>query len=572
MNVGYIGLGALGSALARQLLATHTLYVWDVNDEAVREFARIGACAAQSAEDLGRHCDIVFLCLPRSENVREVLFGKGRLATSLRPGAIVIDQTSGVPLETRKFADTLARRDVAMVDAPVSGSPQLVLAGGCTIMTSGTDEALSRALPVLHAITQKVLRCGERVGDAQAMKLVNNTMNAGCRLATLETVAMGRKCGLALDTLTKVLNAGSGRNLSTKNMLTGLIEGRASTRFALALMLKDLNQANDLAAEYGVSMLVAGLVRGLLQVGVNTLGAQAQLEDVVGLIETMAGTRLAHEVDETTRLPEEITNAGYEAKALTFGYVGVGAAGAAIAERLKTLGRVYVRRPSDEAEDRDDADLSTIADTSDVLAVWASDAEDMEQILFGSGGLADLLTPGKVVIDLARRDPESSRRFAAGLDKSSISLVDAPLDDPWIEMESRNALLTCGGEPQACARVLPALQAIGGEAIYCGPAGSGQLARLVNDVVAACAWRVTCETAAVGLSYGLSANVMNAVLNRSSGWSGESERILPLLAQNPDDDFGPPPGSAVQLERALQIGRKFGAPMLIANAVRDFIA
>lgn len=572
MNVGYIGLGALGSALARQLLASHTLHVWDVNDEAVRELVKIGACAAQSAEDLGHYCDIVFLCLPRSENVREVLFGESGLVSSLRPGAIVIDQTSGVPIETRGFAETLARREVSMLDAPVSGSPQLVLAGGCTIMISGSEDVLSRALPVLHAITQQVLRCGDRVGDAQAMKLVNNTMNAGCRLATLETVAMGRKWGLTLRTLTKVLNAGAGRNLSTKNMLTALVEGRASTRFALPLMLKDLNQANALAAENGVSLLVAGLVRGLLQVGVNTLGALAQLEDVVRLIETMAATRLVDELDRTAGWPAELTNTYHEATALTLGYVGVGATGATIAERLKNLGKVHVYPRYEDAAARDGTDLCTVTDTCDVLAVWAPDAEDMEQILFGSGGLAEMMAPGKVVVDLARRDPELSQRLAAELSKTSIALVDAPLDDAWIETPGRDALLTCSGEPHACARVLPALQVMGGETVYCGPAGSAQLARLVDDVIAACAWRVTCETAAVGLRYGLSADLMNEVLNRSSGWSGESERILPRLAKNPNDDLGPPNGAVVQLERALRIGRKFGAPMLIANAVRNSIA
>ena len=134
--------------------------------------------------------------------------------------------------------------------------------------------------------------CGERVGNGQTMKAVNNLMNVGCRLATLEAVAMGRKYGLTLEAMTEALNSTTGRNYTTQGMLPAIAQGRQSTKFALALQLKDMDQALELGLEHGVPMPMASVGRALLQIAVNTLGENAQLEQIIQVIASMAGTRL----------------------------------------------------------------------------------------------------------------------------------------------------------------------------------------------------------------------------------------------------------------------------------------
>ena len=293
MNIGYIGLGAMGSALARRLLGTHTLSVWDINSAAVASFEKLGASVAPSAAGLASRSDIVLLCLPRSSDVHRVIFGTGGLLEGLSAGKLVIDQTSGVPGETREMAKQLAERGIGMIDAPVSGGVSGAAAGTISIMASGPDDAYNNALPVLSAISPNVFRCGSRVGDGQAMKLVNNVLSAGLRLATLEIVAMGKKMGLSLETMTDVINKGSGRNRTSKVMMQNLIDGKPSSgSFAMSLMLKDMNQASQLGFECGAPTMITNVVRGLLQIGVNTLGETAQLEQVLGLIESMAATHI----------------------------------------------------------------------------------------------------------------------------------------------------------------------------------------------------------------------------------------------------------------------------------------
>jgi 3-hydroxyisobutyrate dehydrogenase-like beta-hydroxyacid dehydrogenase len=116
-------------------------------------------------------------------------------------------------------------------------------------------------------------------------------MNVSCRLATLEVVAMGRKFGLPLELMTEAINATTARNYTSQGMLPAIAEGRQSTKFWLALQVKDIHQAIGLAAEQKVPMPIGGAARSLLQIGLNSLGKDAQLEQMIGVIESMADTK-----------------------------------------------------------------------------------------------------------------------------------------------------------------------------------------------------------------------------------------------------------------------------------------
>lgn len=291
MRIGYIGLGAMGGALAKHLLGKHSLTVFDLNASAASAFEALGARSAATCADLARHCEIVFLCLPRSSDVKRVIFGPQGLAEGLVPGAIVIDQTSGVPEDTRQFALELEERGILMLDAPVSGAMATAVAGTISIIASGRRSTYDKVESVLRDISPNVFHCGETVGSGQTMKSLNNLMNVSCRLATLELVALGCKLGLGLEAMTEALNCTAGRSYTSQGMLPNIAAGRQSTKFQLALQVKDINQAIALGTSRGVPMPIAGVARGLLQVGLSMMGPQAQLEDMIGVVERLAGTR-----------------------------------------------------------------------------------------------------------------------------------------------------------------------------------------------------------------------------------------------------------------------------------------
>ncbi len=283
-TVGYVGLGAMGGALAAHLTAGFNLLVLDRNPAAMA--AMSGARGVSSGAELARQADVIFLCLPRTSDVREAIFGAGGLAEGLRPGQLIIDQTSGVPEQTAAIASELAARGVMMLDAPLSGGVPAALAGTVTIIASGPDAAWEIGAPFLRAMTAKVFRCSDRVGDGQALKLVNNAIGMGFRVAALELVALGRKAGLGLAQIVDGLNTSPSANFTTRGMLLGLVEGRSTTNFALSLMAKDLGEA--LALANGSAMPFTAATRSTVQIGLAILGQDAKLDDIIALTGQLA--------------------------------------------------------------------------------------------------------------------------------------------------------------------------------------------------------------------------------------------------------------------------------------------
>jgi 3-hydroxyisobutyrate dehydrogenase len=574
MKIGYVGLGALGKELARRFLQAHELCVWDLDAAAVGELEKQGATSATSPAEVARRCDVVLLCLPRSSDVRRVILGNDGLAEGLSAGQLVIDQTSGSPSETREIAQQLMQRGIDMMDAAVSASPQIVSQGGATLMAGGPVEVYERALPVLREIGAAINHCGQHVGDGQAMKLINDAMEAGCRLGTLELVAMGTKAGLALECMTEVLNKGGGRNRTTEQVLPAIAQGRSSISFPLSTTLQSINQAVSLAMEMGTPMPVTSVVRGLLQAGVNMLGPSAQIEDMIGLIELMAGTRLAPPVDIARSQEPDATRS--ELGPLTVGYVGLGAMGGALARRLSLSMPLQVFDADAQAmlrHVRDGltaaADLPALARNCDVILLCLPTSAIARQALFGPGGLAAGLSAGKIIVDQTSGDPAETRRIAAELRALGVSMVDAPVSGgPSGAVAGTIAIMT-GGAPAAVARVKPVLAAISSNIVHCGDIGSGHTVKLVNNGVSSLCRLVTYECVAVGMKYGLRLQDMAEVLNRSSGWSVPSQKLLPALVAGKSAANFQLQLMVKDLRLAAGLGMAFGVPMTISNVVRN---
>jgi 3-hydroxyisobutyrate dehydrogenase len=292
MELGYIGLGNMGGALARRLLRVHKMRVFDLRPEVVARFADAGAVPTQSAQALARESDMVMTCLPTSAEVRDVLFGEGRVAEVLRPGQIFADMTTGDPGETREMAARLAEKGVHMIDAPVSGGPHGANAGTIAIMVGAPAELFARVKPIFETISPNIFHTGD-VGTGHVMKLVNNVISAGVRAVTFEALAMGIKNGLSLETCTAVLQKGSARSATTELALPKLLKGDFSVSFTLALMHKDVRLATKLGSDSATPMVLANVVRELFQMVINEYGADKDTQTLVKLFERNAGVAIA---------------------------------------------------------------------------------------------------------------------------------------------------------------------------------------------------------------------------------------------------------------------------------------
>jgi 3-hydroxyisobutyrate dehydrogenase len=294
LRVGYIGLGVMGGALAGRLLREHALTVFDLSPERRAEFAALGATVVDSPAAVGAASDIVLTCLPTSAQVKEVIFGDNDgLIRGLKPGGLIIDQTSGATAATRAMAADLEASGIALIDGPVSGGPRGADAGTIAIMVGGTPEQYARVQPVLAVISPNVAHVGP-LGAGHTLKAVNNMMSAANRLLAFEAVAIAAANGLDPVVVVDMINKSSGRNSATLSVFpNNIFTDDFAARFTMALMEKDVALAAELAGDKFAHLTLTPHILRNYRMGIERYGRNGDIHDMLRFYEEAAGTPIA---------------------------------------------------------------------------------------------------------------------------------------------------------------------------------------------------------------------------------------------------------------------------------------
>ena len=291
MQIGYLGLGVMGGALARRLQQSRRLVVFDLDPAAVARLVESGAEAARDPVDLAGRCEVIFVCLPTSDHVRKAIFGADGLAGGLRHGTILIDQTTGDPAATRAMARELEAMGVELVDAPVSGGAMGAEAGTIAVMVGASEAQFERLKPVFADISPNIFHAGG-IGNGHVIKLVNNLISGVQRLLTQEGMALAAKNGVDPERAADILLAGGGRNAYMEKILAPrVLKGRLAVGFTLGLAHKDVRLACELGADTGVPTPFGDLAAALYQSFVDEAGYNAEVETSGLITEQRAGTR-----------------------------------------------------------------------------------------------------------------------------------------------------------------------------------------------------------------------------------------------------------------------------------------
>lgn len=252
LSVGFVGLGTMGARMCARLGDEGLSPIaYDIDPRAMDALALRGRMrVAATLHDLAEASDIVMLMLPDGNVVREAVVGNesgaDALLNALEPESILVDMSSSDPLGTVRLGELTSRRGVALVDAPVSGSPAAAGAGGLTIMVGGDDAHVAPCLPILELLGP-VVRTGP-LASGHATKALNNMLAAVALAASVEALLVARRFGLDPDLVLDVLNSSTGRNDATEHKLRQFILSRTfASGFKLDLMAKDLRTAVELA-------------------------------------------------------------------------------------------------------------------------------------------------------------------------------------------------------------------------------------------------------------------------------------------------------------------------------------
>jgi len=278
-TIGFIGLGNMGRPMTTRLAgAGHRLLLLDIDRALTESLAQsLGQQAAASAAALGAACDVVITMLPDGRTVRRVLLGEaddgsGAVAGSLKKGAVVIDMSSSSPVGTRELGERLAKMDIRLVDAPVSGGVRRAVDGTLAIMVGGDPDAIDAVRPVFEPMGKPMVAGG--LGAGHAIKALNNYVSAAGLLAACEAVRAGTRFGLDPATIVDIINASTGVNNSTLvKMKPFVLSGSYADGFGLALMAKDLRTALEVADATGMQTALADTVVRVWNEAEQKLGA-----------------------------------------------------------------------------------------------------------------------------------------------------------------------------------------------------------------------------------------------------------------------------------------------------------
>ncbi|KQY99471.1 oxidoreductase [Pseudolabrys sp. Root1462] len=286
--LGFIGVGRMGAPMSGRLMdAGYSLCVYDTNPEATKPLVARGAKLAKSPAEVASASEIVFLSLPTPPIVQAVVLGPNGVNQGNAVKTVIDLSTTG-PSAAKIIAQALGERQVAWIDAPVSGGVPGAEKGTLAVMVSG-PKATADAIDPLLKVFGKTFYTGEKPGLAQVAKLGNNLLAAAAIVLSSEAVAMGVKAGLDPKVMIDIINAGSGRNSATQDKFPkAILTGTFDYGFATALSYKDVRLCIDEGEALGVPMIAGAVIRQMLAVTNAKFGPESDFTSIAKVIEEWA--------------------------------------------------------------------------------------------------------------------------------------------------------------------------------------------------------------------------------------------------------------------------------------------
>ena len=258
-TIGFIGLGIMGKPMARNLLkAGHTLVVHNRSRGAVDELSKEGAQAADSQE-IAERSEIIITMLPDSPDVELVYAGEHGIFSDVKSGTLLIDMSSISPIVARKLAAEADKRGCDMLDAPVSGGEAGAIGASLSIMIGGKVSAVERAMPIFQTLGKNIVHVGD-AGAGQVTKAANQ-MVVGTTIAIVgEALVLAKKAGVDPAKVRQALLGGFAQSKILEAHGQKMLDRNFKPGFRIRLHEKDMKIAIATGSEYGVPLLVTGVV------------------------------------------------------------------------------------------------------------------------------------------------------------------------------------------------------------------------------------------------------------------------------------------------------------------------
>lgn len=291
-TVGFVGLGAMGGPMAKNILkAGHTLVVYDIDKDKNEHFAALGAQVASGPADVARRAHILISMVDTTAQAEEVIVGPGGLIAGAKAGDVVVSMSTIDPKAVQAMHETLAGKGVDLIDAPVAGMIQGAENGTLKAYVGGEARVIEKARPVLESMTSQIRHIGS-VGQGIVVKLVNNMLTQAGRILVVEAMVMGAKAGIDPETIIDVVTNATGDSVVFRHAAPRMVS-RDFTGIRMDITIKDLELETQLAKSLGVPMFMANVAQQVYLMGKASGFGSEDPAAVVKVYEKLAGISLA---------------------------------------------------------------------------------------------------------------------------------------------------------------------------------------------------------------------------------------------------------------------------------------
>jgi 2-hydroxy-3-oxopropionate reductase len=291
-TVGYIGLGIMGGAIARNLIkAGHHLVVHNRSQQVVQELVALGATAAGSPKEVAQQVEFVFTNLPDTPDVEQVVLGTNGIIEGAHEGLIYIDNSTIKPETARMIAEKLATVGIAALDAPVSGGDVGARNGTLTIMVGGPEAAFEKATPLFQAMGKAWVLVGE-AGAGQIAKVCNQIIVGAQMAALAEALVTAQKAGVDPSRMVEAIKGGAAQMWTLDVKPPRLFAGNRQPGFKAYMQHKDLGICLDTGKAYGIPLPMTALIQQLYTAMIQMGHRELDNSAIITVYEQMAQINL----------------------------------------------------------------------------------------------------------------------------------------------------------------------------------------------------------------------------------------------------------------------------------------
>lgn len=287
-KIGFIGLGIMGRPMARNLMkAGYPLTVYDVVGEAMEELVSEGADGASSSKEVAEKTTMIITMLPDSADSEIVILGPQGVLEGAKPGSRIIDMSSIAPLVSQKIAAECAKKDVEMLDAPVSGGEPGAINGALAIMVGGKQSVFDECFDLMKVMGANVVLTGD-IGAGGVTKLANQIIVAANIEALSEALVLSQKAGVDPARVFDAIRGGLAGSAVMEAKGPMMLDRNFNAGFRIRLHQKDLRNVLQTAQELNVPLPVTALVQQMLGSLINHGKAEADHSAILHFVEQMA--------------------------------------------------------------------------------------------------------------------------------------------------------------------------------------------------------------------------------------------------------------------------------------------